>query len=595
MKFFKGIFSIGAASVAAFCCFSCVKADDTLGQDFIPASHIWQVVNTSLDIRDIEAAKTEDLGGYSSRRMSVGGVSEDGGVWNGRAAAFTLIPIVDTAKFDMGDVQEIYAFHFAAARDTVSFRDESQEHIIQNIRVYELQKPLGTDILYAGKGNEGLYDESKGVITRGIPTYSGGDSLSFDFTKEFAQKYVDALKGRKSWSMEEYTKELPGVCIVADRPVSGSGRINMFEVAVSTNDYGYLTGNYVEMKVRSVFDKERGPVDTSFVFMAGAASFIGENTSTLPTQYAFNICRREGADVSGDEEIAVEGGCGYKPVVRAKGLKSAVEDAVRASMIERFDSINEEFKAKTDAEKTDIVNKIIEEGRIVVNKATIRLPYKVSSDYEEVRHYPLMLSPTCRLVGKRTVSGEDGEDVEQEIVSYAGLTDASVSSENQGDINRSLDCYQPDVSHHIQELLRLAPKDGESDEDYRKRESQYDIWMLIMHSETNKAASSSNNSSYNDYLSALAYSSYYNSLYNGYGGYGYGGYGYGYGSYGYGGYYNNYYNYMMMAAYASQSSSTSTSTSTELDKDRYYNCRLYGPGSSDKKPTMTITYSFPTE
>lgn len=593
MKSLKGIFSIGAASVAAFCCFSCINADDTLGQDYIPTSHSWQVVSTSLDITSIESAKTEDLGGYSSRRFSVGGVTEEGGVRNESITAFSLTPIADTAKLDIGDVQEIYAFHFAAAKDTLSFGDDAQEHIIQNIRVYELQKPLGSDILYAGKGNEGLYDESKGVITKGIPTYSGGDSLSFDFTKEFAQKYVNALKGRKSWSMDDWKKELPGICIVADKPASGSGRINMFEVAVSTNDYGYLTGNYVELKVRSVFNKERGPVDTSFVFMAGASSFIGESTSSLPTQYAFNICRREGPEHVSTDELSIEGGCGYKPVVRAKGLKTSVENAVRTSMIKRFESISEEFKTKSDAEKKDIVDKIINEGRVVVNKATIRLPYKVSSDYSEVDHYPLMLSPTCRLVGKRTVSGEDG-NTEQEVVSYAGLTDASVSSENQGDINRSLACYQPDVSHHIQELLRLSKKDGESAEDFAKRESQYDIWMLIMHSETNKAASSSSNSSYNDYLNALAYSSYYNSLYNGYGGYGYGGYGYGYGGYG-NSYYNNYYNYMMMAAYASQSSTTSTSTTTELDKDRYYSCRLYGPGASEKKPTMTITYSFPTE
>ena len=381
MKSLKGIFSIGVASVAAFCCFSCINADDTLGQDYIPTSHSWQVVSTSLDITSIESAKTEDLGGYSSRRFSVGGVTEEGGVRNESITAFSLTPIADTAKLDIGDVQKIYAFHFAAAKDTLSFGDDAQEHIIQNIRVYELQKPLGSDILYAGKGNEGLYDESKGVITKGIPTYSGGDSLSFDFTKEFAQKYVNALKGRKSWSMDDWKKELPGICIVADRPASGSGRINMFEVAVSTNDYGYLTGNYVELKVRSVFNKERGPVDTSFVFMAGASSFIGESTSSLPTQYAFNICRREGPEPVSTDELSIEGGCGYKPVVRAKDLKVSVEDAVRKSMIERFESISEEFKTKSDAEKKDIVDKIINDGRIVVNKATIRCMMSIQMSY----------------------------------------------------------------------------------------------------------------------------------------------------------------------------------------------------------------------
>ena len=179
MKSLKGIFSIGAASVAAFCCFSCINADDTLGQDYIPTSHSWQVVSTSLDITSIESAKTEDLGGYSSRRFSVGGVTEEGGVRNESITAFSLTPIADTAKLDIGDVQEIYAFHFAAAKDTLSFGDDAQEHIIQNIRVYELQKPLGSDILYAGKGNEGLYDESKGVITKGIPTYSLRDLRSW--------------------------------------------------------------------------------------------------------------------------------------------------------------------------------------------------------------------------------------------------------------------------------------------------------------------------------------------------------------------------------------------------------------------------------
>ena len=53
---------------------------------------------------------------------------------------------------------------------------------------------------------------------------------------------------------------------------------------------------------------------------------------------------------------------------------------------------------------------------------------------------------------------------------------------------------------------------------------------------------------------------------------------------------------MMMAAYASQSSTTTTS-SVELDKDRYYNCHLYGTGTSTagKRPKLTITFSYPKE
>ncbi len=589
MKFARILTAVCTAAVS-LCGVSCISVDDTLGQDYIPASHKWQVINTSLDIESIEMALSDELGGYSSRRICVGGINDSEFGWDEREAAFSLIPIADTADFSLGENPEFVRFHFAVGLDTLSVKDANQEHIIQNIRVYELQKPLDETVIYAGKGTDGLYDTSLGTVTEGVPTYSGGDSLSFDFSREFGEKYIKKLSGMKLDSVSKYIKELPGICIRADRSASGSGRINMFKVAVSTNDYNYITGNYAELSIRSTFD-DRGPIDTSIVFMVGASSMLGASSTTLPTQYSFNICRNENLtpSVTDGETIYIGGGCGMKPVIRAEGLKQAVTDAIRKSLLENLDK-DESFARMSEAEKKAIAEKTISDGKIVINKATVSLPYETDADYSGSGCWPKILSPTCRLVGTRTVTTDEGS-IEQEVISFAGLTDASVSSENQGDINRSLDRYQPDVSHHIQELLRLSKKDSESDGDYAKKVSQYDIWMLIMHSETNETSSSSS-SSYNDYLSALAYSSYYNSLYNGYG---YGGYGYGYGSYGYSSYYNNYYNYMMMAAYASQSSTTSTSTSTELDKDRYYSCRLYGPKSAEKKPTMTITYSFPTE
>mgnify|MGYP003372671499 CR=1 FL=1 len=49
---------------------------------------------------------------------------------------------------------------------------------------------------------------------------------------------------------------------------------------------------------------------------------------------------------------------------------------------------------------------------------------------------------------------------------------------------------------------------------------------------------------------------------------------------------------MMMAQYAS-AAATQTSSSSELDKDRYYNCCLIGPGSEDRKPKLKVTYALP--
>ncbi len=578
MKFFNSKNLIACAAViAAFCCYSCVKTDGTLGQDFIPDSDIWQVEITTFDIEGVEMQRATELGGYNSKRLCIGGVNDPDLGWSERVAAFALIPIADTtSSLNLGENPEFKQFHFALAKDTVSLRDASQERMIQNIRVYELQKPLDEKYLYSGQSYSDLFDESAGVVTEGIPTYNGGDSLSFNFSSEFGKKYLKTLSGMRLDSVSNYIKKLPGILLKADRPVFGTGRIDMFDVAVSVNDYNYLTGNYVELKYRSKFD-DRGVIDTSLVLMVGAAEFISSESSSLPSQYAFNFSESEGKvspSTSASETLYIEGGSGLKPVLRAASLKDEVTKAISAKI--------EGFDAMSDSEKQVALSKV------VINKATIKLPYETSADFSELDHYPQTLSPTCRLIGSSLTTA--GDTIQ--VISYAGLTDASVSSENQGEINRSISCYEPDVSHHIQELLRLSKKDSETDEDYQKRQGQYDIWMLIMHDEVTESSSSSSSSSYNDYLSALAYSSYYNSLYNGYG---YGGYGYGYGSYGYNSYYNNYYNYMMMAAYASSSSGSTTSTSTELDKDRYYSCKLFGPASSDRKPTMTITFSYPKE
>ena len=186
--------------------------------------------------------------------------------------------------------------------------------------------------------------------------------------------------------------------------------------------------------------------------------------------------------------------------------------------------------------------------------------------------FPDVLSPTIKISSDSTVA-------------FAGLTDASVSTENQGTVNRSLCVYAPDITHHVQQIIR---KEDTSEL------TPYDIWLLIMHNETT-TTTNAEASEMAQYYQQLAYYSYYNQLYGG----GYGGYGSYYGSYGgyggYGGYgYSNYYNYMMMAQYASESAAT-TSTSAELDLDRFYKCWLRGPESDGKKPKLKITYALPKE
>lgn len=556
---------------------SCIRINEELGENFIPTDQQWDVFNPeAVELEDIRLQMSDSLAGYGMSRFTFGAINDGELGTTVKGTSFTLVPLNDT--IDFGKNTKIRRFHLSAVRDTFSTMYDSQERIIQNIYVSELKKPLDSTVLYTGsfsqyteKGRENFnnyindpYDAAN-RITDGVPVYSGGDSLSFDFSLEFAERFAEKLAEADLDSMDLYVNSLPGIFITTDRPVGEGGRINMFEIGLATTSTYTITGNFAELQFTAEYDYSDEPVDTSFLFMFGAADFmkLDDNGSLVrPTQLAFNASDHETAlDYSKDgikatDKIFVEGGSGVKPVIKAERIKQILE------------------KMCDD-------NNIGNPEDVVINKATIILPYDVGTSYEKLDKYPMILSPTVRL-----------RSSDDKYISYAGLTDSSIASENQGNINRSTSRYAPDISHHVQEILKL----DRSDSEYAKKIENYDIWFLIMHEEITVTDTGSN---YNDYYNNLLYSSYYNNMmYDpygygyGYGGYGYGGYGYGYDSYGYG-YGSNYYNYLMMAQYASMSNTTNTSSSVELDKDRFYNAVLNGPESSGERPRLKVTFSVP--
>lgn len=567
LNFFAGACRIAAAGAILLGSASCIDIDETLGKNFIPTDQKWDVFTPEPEPLTEIRMQIADLSGYSTTRFTFGSINDEILGTCIKSTSFTLVPVTDS--IDFGKNTKIRGFHFTAAIDTLSTADASQNKIIQNVYVSELRAPLDSNVMYAGSFMDRelreKYLNPDELITDGIPVYAGGDSLSFEFSRDFAEKLVERLKTTPLDSMDLYLKSVPGIYITTDAPAGNGGRINMFNVEVSQTD-GYVTGNYAELKITADYGS-RKDVDTSFVFVFGLGDFLKNlsNTSNL-IQYAFNAGYHDTAEkypgdgIKAEDVIYVEGGCGVKPVIKASEIKDILD------------------KQLAEAEIEDI-------NQVVINKATIVLPYDVEGNYPELDYYPMILSPTVRL------KSENGK-----YVSFAGLTDSSISSENQGEINRSLSVYSPDISHHVQEILKL----DKTDEDFAKKIDNYDIWFLIMHEERTTSSNSANSSYMQDYYNNLMYNSYYNNMmYNpyGYGGYGYGGYGYGYGGYGYGGYgYSNYYNYLMMAMYSSSYGSSSTKeVTTEMDKDRYYMARLNGPGlqSGAAVPQLKITFSAP--
>ena len=523
----------------------CIKVDNSLGKGMVDKCHLYDTYTVEFPLTEITMKKSSDLSGFSSSRVVIGAVRDDEFGLSTRESAFTLVPISDTV--DLGTNPKAISFDLYFAGDTVSCADDREARIIQNIYVTALTEKLDV----SKSSTSTALAHGTGVITDGLPVYNGSGPLAFTFTNAFAQQYLDALKTfapdgvivNREWDddaidarFEAYTDVLPGIHIATDLPSGNGGRINLFDLSclsVSSSQF-YLNNNYGLLKYTN---DEYASKDTtlSIVFIPGEMGFLDEdsavNAGNRFPQYAFNHTSHESTEGAPTTKLLVEGGGGLKPVISAKELREKTISAIAA----KGGSVE----------------------NAVVTKATIILPFEMTADYKDMKYFPSILSPTVRLTAK----DEDGNT----SVQFAGLTDASVSTEDQGDIDRSNLVYSPDISYHLQEVLSREDLDTATDAD---------IWLLTIFTE--QVATATDNSM-NEYYQQMMYAMYYQNLYGG-------GYGYGYNSY------SNYYTYAMLAAMMNQSSQQQYTTNTELDKDRYYKAVLCGPASA-RPPMFRVSFA----
>ena len=564
-------FYFPAIAAALFCCLSCVEIDTELGGSLIPVDQTYTIhpAEEALPYGSVMELPADSLSGYSQTRITIGAIRDEKFGLTTRSCALTLVPVEDTLDFGNLAAVKVRRFHFAAAFDTVSVASESQKHILQNVRVHSLSAPMQPGRDYNCNGNTISVDLGKSIV-KGSPTINGSDSLSFDFTEEYAKRFL-AITQEDLGDFKKFSRKIPGIHISTEEPLGNGGRINIFDLQLGyDSELKYVTGNYAMLNLLCDYDNDGKPEkDTAFFFAFGFMDFT--DTDSLFTnssrgnypEFSLNLTGHESETLAGkaEELISVEGGGGLKPVVSALELKHLAESL------------------------------IIAEGGdprgAVINKASLVFPFVFPDDYREMERYPYMLSPTCRIRQNDST------------VVFAVLTDASSADENQGIVNRSTLRYEPDITYHLQELLKIkeTPEENESSNDALKRSKllggEYDIWLTINAHEVIETSSSSS-SSLSDYYQYLMYQQYYNNMY--YGGYG----GYGYGGYGYGGYgydpYSNYYSYYLMASmYSNQG--TSESYQDLLDKDRYYNAVLCGPKYPDAtlRPVFRLTFSLPNQ
>ena len=544
-----------ALAAALVCCLSCVETEYGIGGNFIPENLKYTMVTNQKVFLDVDNSPTDSLSGYSSNWVTIGAIRDEDLGLTTRASVLYLMPLSDTLDFGKDPVFK--RMHLSIALDSVNVADESQRNILQSVNVYSLKETVDPRYDYdcnADFKDKVDWDRS---IVRNSPVINGKDSLSLDFTKEYASQFLSLTQDDLS-DISKYKKKIKGFYVNTDIPGDNSGRINMFHLQLGY-DSAYLTGNFAKLDIRSTFNGVEK--DSSYFFYLSPSKMFNVDSLLYNTaagnlpQYALNLTSqdsRKSEKVKGS--LCVEGGGGLKPHILAKSLKDQVRSII-----------------ESNGHNPD---------KVTLTKASLSFYYDAPDEtYEGLKLFPIMLSPTVRMHGVDTTGG-----VSTKKVIYDGISDSSSSSENQGDINYSRQCYAPDITYHLQALL--------SADDSAIERGDYDIWLLIMAYRTIVTESSSSEMS--DYYSALAYQQYYNNMYGGYGGYGYGGYGYGgYGGYGYDPY-SNYYSYMMMANMYSDPSS-STSVSLELDKDRFYKALLCGKDHPDesRRPKLVFSYIIP--
>ena len=359
---------------------SCIDINEGLGENFIPTDQKWNVYNPeAVELKEVYMHMSDSLSGYSTSRFTFGAVKDGVLGTSIKSTSFTLVPIADTLDFGRNTV--INQFHFTAVKDTLSTVYDNQQGMLQNVYVSELKKALDSTVLYTGAFTDekirAEFLDLENRITVGVPVYDGGDSLSFDFDKEWTMKFIEKVKKADLDSMDLYIQSVPGIFITTDTPAGLGGRINMFRLPIGTDSYGYVTGNYAQLKFTAEYDYSEEPVDTSFLFYFGPSDFLEAKAASYPTQFAFNSSDHETITeykngVKAADKIYVEGGAGIKPVVKAREIKDILDSLVAAAEITNTDEV-------------------------VINKATITLPFEVSGSYSALDKFPMYLSPTVRL------------------------------------------------------------------------------------------------------------------------------------------------------------------------------------------------------
>ena len=379
---------------------ACVETDNTLGANLVPTNQDITIKTVEFDL-PIDQRLSDSLQATITSQVVFGSINNgDYGVYN-VGSAVTISPATDSIVWGANPVvRDIYIDMLLSSRDYLS---DDQKYIPQNVYVNQLPVILDSTHVY---NNSLPADQRYGKdVCDGRYVYTGGDTLTIHFTKEFAEKFF-TIDRETLDSTELFVKAMPGLYFSTDPADhgAGSGRISTFDVS----------STYLTLKYTSTTDDGRRRDTTAYFYLGyyqGLKTIDGGNKSL----------ERDSAP----DKIIYEGLTGVKPHIDGYKLRKMLDEWMKAEGID-----NE---------------------ALLVAKATLELPFEYSGDPEQFDNYPDNLYISTRNRGSvYTV--------------YSPIGEIYSSSYDKGTINRSLFCFKPDAALYFQTLIR-KPLDEITDQD----------------------------------------------------------------------------------------------------------------------------------
>ncbi len=378
-------------AVALFGLSSCINKNDSFGAGFIPddqrpRAKVYTITDIPLYTAAIDSVQTTATYLYSSVFGNInvppfGNTAAD--------LVFRVYPYVGSHNFGENPVFSSASLTLVISGHGVP--DESQENIVQNIRLYPLNRTLHYDSLYYSNSIGAADYDPIQINVPGL-TYNGEDTLIIPLTKEFGDFLLSGTETDMD-SLAHFYEKYKGFVLKTDPLPTGNagGRINSTDITNAS-----LTLQY-----------NNGTVDTTMIYYGdyGKVFSVFNHSSASLADYVAPLPAPE-------QTIYFEAMGGVKPVVDL----TAITDSIRAML----------------------ANKSLRPEQLLINKAELIVSVAPGSDLDKC---PTVLNLCYR-------------DTSSQGKLVFPFIDDSAYSNFGGTINRSLRNYSFNISTYLQGLLK---------------------------------------------------------------------------------------------------------------------------------------------